>query len=82
MSDVQDHQITVSDAPVGTDGELLVEGHPDWRPWSGGHASPLEAMWQWMCRQGVGGLEGASQRKRLLPVSAGLAAAIGRSLPP
>jgi len=36
--------------------EPLQEGHPDWRPWSGGHASPLEAVWQWMCRQGVGGL--------------------------
>lgn len=43
--------------PVEQEEEPLQEGHPDWRPWSGGHASPLEAMWQWMTRQGVGGLK-------------------------
>ena len=39
----------MSDVEVGAASEApLEEGHPDWRPWSGGHASPLEALWQWI----------------------------------
>lgn len=52
MPELPSDQITVSE-PV------LEEGHPDWRPWSGGAESPLEELWGWMVRNGVGGLSEA-----------------------
>lgn len=68
MDPREEIEMSGSDEGAGTEVEaeapVLQEGDADWRPWSGGHESPLEGLWQWMMSKGVGGLKGPKAEKK------------------